>query len=516
MNSLSTRSREDEDWLAPRAEVEGLQRYFETLRDRWWVVLLALVLALGGAGFYLYQAPKVYEATSQILVTPVPQGDATTIGLGLIEASNDPTRDVTTAAQFITTPSVAAEVLRKLHLPGSSTGLLGRVSAQPVALSSLVDVTASAPTAAEAAKLADAFASVTISQRTNQLHAQIARLLPRLQQQVNLLPDAQKAASPLTARLGTLQSLDSQSDPTLRQTVSAAVPDNPSSPRPKITLAAGLLAGLILGFGAAFLLQSIDPRVRREEQLRSIWRVPILTRVPAESGTRRASALAPGAMSGAATEAYRTLRATLAASHGDGLRSRSIMVTGSSPSEGKSTTAMNFAHSLVQAGSRVILIEADFHRPTIGAALGVRPRYGIGSVLVRQVALADALVTTEEYGPDLQLLLVERPGVGMADRLSLPTARQLVADAEALADYVVIDSPPLTEVGDTLSLAQDVGDILVVVRLGRTKIKKLLDLGEMLAHYGLHPAGIALVGVDRSKAAGYYYTDRDEAPDPDA
>lgn len=501
------------DWLTPLGDQAGLQRYIATLRDRWWVVLLALLVSLAAAIAYLQVASKVYTAEAGMLITPISESNDALLGLGLIEASNDPTRDVTTASQFITTTAVSRAVIGELKLDVSARDLLRDVKAEPVAQSSIVTITAEAGSAEQAARIANAFAEQTVAQRTAQMQEQIDEAIPVLERQVERIPLEQRATSPLAGRLAALQGLVGAQDPTIRQSVVADVPENPSSPKPKLAIAAAILAGLILGLGGAFMIQSLDPRLRREEQLRELYRVPILARIPAEPRKRRDGALPPRALSGAALEAYRTLRATLAASHADDLRSRSVLVTGSSPSEGKSTTAMNFANSLVQSGNRVILIEADMHRPTLGKALGIKPRHGIGSVLIRQVSLEDALVTTDEYGPDLQLLLVERAGVEYADRLALPTAHQLVAEAEALADFVVIDSPPLTEVGDTLPLARDVGDILIVVRLGHSKLRKLTELGEILSHHGLQPAGVALVGVERSRAQGYYYAERDDDAD---
>ncbi len=504
------------DWLAPRAEQRGLQRYLTTLRDRWWIVLLVVVLSTGTAVAYVKTASKVYEASADLLVTPVSSSDPATLGLGLIQDSNDPTRDVSTATRFIVTTNVARRVVRSLHLSSTPGAVLASVNAQPVAQSSIVTVTAQRPSAKEAADVANSFAVEAVADRTEQLRRQLDRAIPALRQRLaGLSPAERQAAGELETRLGALEALRGVPDPTISLTQRAELPTGPSSPRPKLAIAAGLLAGLILGLGGAFLIQAIDPRLRTEDQLRSIYRVPILARIPLESRRRKRGTLAPSEISGAGLEAYRTLRATLAASHSAEFRSRSVLITGSSPSEGKSTTAINFAVSLMQAGNRVILIEADMHRPTIGKTLGVRPRHGIGSVLIRQVALQEALITTEEFGPDLQLLLVDRPGLESADRLSLPTARQLVSEAEALADFVVVDSPPLTEVIDALPLVQEVGDILVVVRLGKSKLRKLTDLGEILAQYDLQPSGVALIGVDRPRGGGYYYAARDEQGSPE-
>lgn len=507
MSGLPPESSE-RSWLAPRIETEGIQRYVAIVRDRWWLIAVVLLVCLGGATAYLALTPKTYETHADVLVTPVSQGDQTTLGLGLIQTSNDPTRDVSTAARFITTTSVAGRVAAQLQLNQSPRQLLGKVSAQPVAQSSIISVTASSHDPQEAADLANAFARQTVAERTEQLQRQIDLQLPSLRQRIAQLTPAERAAAPeLGNRLSQLESLKGRPDPTISLSVPADVPTTPSSPRPALTIAAALIAGLILGLGAAFAAQALDPRLRNEEQLRALYRVPILARVPLESRSPKGP-LEPSRLSGLAQEAFRTLRSTLAASHGLEFRSRSVLVTGSSPSEGKTTTAINLAMSLVQAGNRVILIEADMHRPTIGATLGVKPRFGISSVLIRQVGLEDALEVTEEYGPDLRLLLVDRPGLESADRLSLPTARTLVSDAEQLADFVVIDAPPLTEVTDALPLVREVGDVLVVVRIGRSKLRKLLELGELLQQQEVSPTGVALVGVERPRDGGYYYAAR--------
>lgn len=501
-------------WLAARTEQQGLQRYLTTLRDRWWVVALAVAVCIGSAIAYLAATPKTYKAYADMLVTPISANDDSVIGLGLIQTSNDPTRDVSTASRFITTTDVARRVVARLRLEDTPAALLKRVTAEPLAQSSVVTIIARSRSAKEAAAIANAFAEETVADRTATLRRQLDLTIPILRARLTGLSAIERqGATALSARLGALEALRGVPDPTISQTVRADVPDHASSPRPRLTLGAGVLAGLLLGLGGAFAAQAIDPRLRREEQLRAIYQVPILARVPQEPHSRKAGALTPEQLSSSAVEAYRTLRATLAASHSTDFRSHSVLVTGSTPGEGKSTTAINFAHSLVQTGNRVILIEADMHRPTIGSALDLRPRYGLSSVLLRQVALEDALVTSELYGPDLQLLLVERPGLEAADRLALPTARTLVADAEALADFVVIDSPPLTEVIDALPFAQEVGDILVVVRLNKSKIPRLLDLGEILGRHDLQPAGVVLVGVERSRGAGYYYA-RESAEPP--
>jgi len=255
------------------------------------------------------------------------------------------------------------------------------------------------------------------------------------------------------------------------------------------------VSGLIVGLGAAFASQALDPRLRREQQLRELFSVPLLAHVPRIDTRRGEGPLVPSRLTPAATEAFRTLRATVAATVGED--HRSALITSSSEGEGKSTAALNYAAALALLNRRVLLIEGDLRRPRLASALGVGPvNAGVGAVLLNQISMSDAVITSD-LGDNLGLLLVERTAVSLADRLSLPTARSLVQEAETLADYVVIDSPPMTQVIDALPLAQQVDAVLVVARIGVSSLKRLDNLGEILEQGGVIPAGIIVIGRDR-------------------
>ncbi len=109
----------------------------------------------------------------------------------------------------------------------------------------------------------------------------------------------------------------------------------------------------------------------------------------------------------------------------------------------------------------MILIESDLRRPSIGKALGCKPEHGVVSVLIESVDLEDALITTEQFGSNLGLLLADYEGGWISELFALPAARELINDAKEIADYVIIDSPPLTDVVDALPLANYVDDVLL-------------------------------------------------------
>jgi capsular exopolysaccharide synthesis family protein len=493
------------DWLQPPEEQEGLQRYVETIRERILLIVMAVAITTGIALLYVATATKTYTAEADILVTPVSSTDPALSSLGLISESADPTRDVETASRIITNINVAVRVKKALNSPRTPESLLASVSAAPIAQSNIVALTSHDTSPEGAQRLANAFVRQAVAQGTAQLHRQIDQLLPQLQAQISRGNTPSVGETPLASQVAELQQLRASPDPTIRVQNTAQLPSSPSSPRPVLSVVGGIIAGLILGVAAAFAAQILDPRLRREAQLRRKFRIPILGRIPKESGAADIP-LAPRQISSATGEAYRALRATLTGPRGRSGEGKVILVTGSSPSEGKTTTAINLATSLALAGNRVILIESDLRRPALAQVMGARPENGgVVSVLIENTTLAESLIPSSTYGPNLRLLLSDYEGGWIAELFSIPTAEQMIEDARRMADFVIVDSAPLNEVVDALPLATRADEVLIVVRLGTTRLDKLTQLAELLAENGVRPVGFAVVGTARPRRSQYHY-----------
>ncbi len=507
-------NRASPDWLRPASDQGGLSYYVDVLRERIWIVIAVVVVTVGAAGAYLFTAEDVYEGEARLLITPAPADDSIAASLGLPRDSSDPTRDVETLATLATSLEVAERAKEELGVDESARSLRSGVSAEPVASSNLISVTAEGPTPEAAADLANAFAAGLVDDRTEAMHEEVDELLPQYQQQLDSSSGGAVSTGPsLESDVARLEALQTGADPTVRLETRAVPPVSPISPRPMLTMIGALLAGIVLGVAAAFATQTLDPRLRREQQLRSRYQLPILARVPREPGGKHRP-LGPAQISLPSKEAYRTLRANITAGRRDPRAPHSVLVTGSSPAEGKTTTAINLAGSLALAGNRVILIEADLRRPAIAGTLGLTVETGVVSVMLENVELEDALITTPAFGPSLQLLLADYKGGWMSELFSLHAAQRLLAAAKARADYVIVDSPPLTTVVDTLPLARQVDDVLIVARLGNTRIDKLPELAELLASNGIKPLGFALIGTDRTES-DYYHQEDDETTRPE-
>jgi len=487
----------------PTAEGESLTRYIGVLRERIWLIVGCTVLVFAVAAIYVKVAPRTYQAEAEMEVQPSNPADAVLSALPVLHQSGDPTEDVLTGASLVTTPHVADSVVSALHLKISPQAALGDISATPIGQAGLVAVQATTSSPKLSQRLATAFVNQTIAVSTGQMHSAIAAEIPDLKTQLAGIPAGQRyGPGSLGAQLDELEQLSRQPDPTLVLESAAALPASPSSPRTKLTLVAGLLGGLLLGIGVAFGLHAIDPRLRREEQLRELFGTPVLARVRRERRRKRMSPLFPHDLSLASQEGYRTLRTTLSA-RGSSSESRAYLVTGSGPGEGKSTTAISLAVALAQTGASVILLEADLRRPTFADAFALQDFSGIEQVLGEEVSLLAALTPIVIDGTAVRLLAAHQSAAGFAARLSYDHVRRLVNSARAIADFVVIDSPPLTAVIDALPFAQVSDEIVIVARINQSRLNKLIELDDLLHQHGRQASGFVVVGATQRSQSSY-------------
>src|SRR6185437_4422432 len=245
-----------------RSENEpGILRYYRTLREHVKLIVACAVLAVIVAGIYTQVATKRYSAEAQMLVSPADSGNSALASLPVLHGTSDPTRDTLTAAGLVTNPQVAQAVVRALHLHISAGDLLSKVTATPIGQSNLLALQATSDTAKGAQQLANAFADQVVATRTANMHAALATAIPGLQAQIQAESPAERVAnSTLTAQLAQLQQLQSSPDPTISISARAGLPLAPYTPKTKLALVAGLIAGLVLGVGGAFLLDALDPR----------------------------------------------------------------------------------------------------------------------------------------------------------------------------------------------------------------------------------------------------------------
>ncbi len=483
----------------------GAARYLEAIREHWLAIAALVVVAVVAAAAYSLSAAKRYESSSQLVITPT--ADSTLLLVGVFGESSGQSRAVLTAARLIKTAEVADRVLPGLHEGGDPRTILGEVIVTPLGQSDIVTITGKAGNADRAAALANGFATAFVEQRTARMQQNVRSTLRRLNAQLSAIANRQDPRTvPLGQEIGVLSGLVGGSDPTVSLASRAIPPDGAVWPKPKLSIAVAFLAALLLGVGAALGYELASQRINREDELLLGQRLPILARIPAmPKRLVQGYLMGKEPLPGDVREAYRTLRASLTSSGRDRFPGM-ILITSAVPREGKTMTSVNLAVTLATAGMRVMLVDGDLRRPMIATVFGIAARpIGFANVLAEQASVDEALVPAPGYGENLQLLLASPEHAHLIDLLDPHRVERALSELRLSADVVIIDSPPLTEVADALTLADEADAVLVAVRLGRTRRDRLGELRRMLGQRGVSPAGFVVTTRRRSRGGGYYY-----------
>ena len=198
-------------------------------------------------------------------------------------------------------------------------------------------------------------------------------------------------------------------------------------------------------------------------------------------------------------EEFRSLRTRVAATLDQ--RHKVILVTSSLPGEGKSTVSATLARSFAQMEWRTLLIDADMRKPTMHTLFGIDRAPGLTDLIQGSIQEEDAIAASNS--PHLDLLSAGSPSQAVAELLQSAATPALLKSLVARYDYVVVDSPPLTSITDTLLLAGYVDGILFVVN-GLVSPRELVKSAREQLH-DRPVLGVVLNGISTPKKYGYYY-----------
>jgi len=483
--------------------------YFEALRAGWQFILVAVLVTVGVAGIYTLTAPKRYQASVDVLVTPL--NDDVLVGINTLRVDGDPNRAVLMAGRIAKTREVADGVRERLGTNLSSPAILASVDVQPIGQASVLRIVATRPTAAGAAAMANAYASELLAERTRQFQGQLRDTIETLRRQLDAIPadvrDRSGAAIALQESLAQFVSLQGAPDPTLRIVAPAVRPSSPSSPRPRLTLVIALIAGLLLGCGFAIANHLLRRRLMNEDELIFRYRLPVLARIPHMKRHEARDYLAGrGPLPSDASEAYRTLRANLLIGLREDDFPRSVLVTSAVAGDGKTMSCVNLAIALAAGGMRVVLVDGDLRRPMLATVFSVpAPNAGFASFFKDDApnsVLSPQLVSANGFDDRIRLLLSNPLDAGLVDFLEPSRLRQVFDGLKREAEIVIVDSPAATEVADALAFANVVDSVLIAVRLGHTPSDRLNELRALLAQHEISPLGFVVTTRRRGDRYG--------------
>jgi Mrp family chromosome partitioning ATPase/capsular polysaccharide biosynthesis protein len=515
-----------------------LENYLKTLRDRAWMVILAVLVVLAIALATSMTTTPLYSASARLVYEKATLSTAV-FGYDVLGYDYDRPRTIQTAIAAVSmNSSIADEVKRQLTadgLPGaqrSASELSGMVSASAASDTDLVTVTAVSAGPEEAAAVANAFAVAFMEYRKGLAKAKVAGAREIVQSRLDALSMTQRESESglqLQDKADQLLILESAQDGDFRKLREATKPGGPFTPQTERNAVLAIVVGLVLGVGLAFLLEYLDKRIKDEKTLEQISGLPVLTSVPvvgkdwrrSKKGLRSAKAVGFTQGGPALLEAFRTLRSTLQYFDVDG-KLRTIIITSGVPEEGKTVTTVNLGIILALSGKRVIILEADLRRPMVHEYLGLGNETGLSTILAGKSSVPGALQLV-----DMDPLIPERArrdsGDGApstlrknlycvtsgplppnpAELLQSSRMAHVISELEHMGDYLLIDTPPILPVSDALTLAPHGDAVILTARLHSSTRDQVEQVRELLKRAGVRTIGVVAEGVKTGR--NYYY-----------
>ena len=200
-------------------------------------------------------------------------------------------------------------------------------------------------------------------------------------------------------------------------------------------------------------------------------------------------------------EAYRVIRTGIQFAQA-GKELQTIALTSCTPNEGKSMTIANLAIVLTQAGKSVLIMDCDMRNPTVHKNFNLSNKVGLSSCISMGTAVADAVQETGIEGLDALTAGVIPPNP--SELLGSERMKNILQRAKEEYDYVLIDTPPVLPVTDSLVLGRMVDGLILVIDSGEIKVEMAREVKSQLVHAGANILGVVLNKV-RSEHHGYGY-----------
>jgi len=438
-----------------------LSDYLRILRKNWLVIVVLTLVGLGAAAAYSLTRTPEFESSSTVFVST--QGSTVQ---ELQQGSSFTQARINTYVGLATAPVVLNPVIAELGLDVTARTLAESVSVAAPLNSTLITVTVTDPDPVMAADIANAIA------------ASLATAVPQLE------PESADGTSPV--RLTRV----SDAQPAL----------SPSSPNVPLNLALGVLVGLALGIGVAVLRTVLDNKVRNPRDAEQITAAPSIGAIAYDPKAKdrplivHADPLSPRA------ESFRALRTNLQFLDMGGRAS--FVITSSIPSEGKSTTTINLAIALADAGKRVALLDTDLRKPKVAEYLGIEGGVGLTDVLIGRARVGDVMLPWG--GRSLFVLPAGKVPPNPSELLGSDQMATLLEVLERDFDVVLCDAPPLLPVTDAAILARATSGALLIIAAGKTTQHQLTGAAEALQTVGAKLAGFVMSMVPTRGADSYY------------
>lgn len=511
----------------PDSDID-FHKVLQAIIRRYKIVLASTILCAGAAAIHLFTAKPVFSAKTLLLIEREGQNSVAKEGV-VAESGNEDYYQ--TQYEILTSRTLMSLLVEDLRLasvpefagPDVPATVRGAIRISPIRRSRLVNVNAESQDPELAAKMANKLSELYIRQNLENrsyLSKEMLKALtdgdsrssfeslpavvnnPLIQELKIQEARFQSARAEFSTRYqakhpsmlqieGQLREVRAQIEREIRNTAEsvkfqlsgqlsinnvrvidpARVPDAPIRPRPRRGTALALIVGLAIGIVAACLVDQMDLTLRGPEDLEQTLKLPALGHVQKMVGADLSKPLGFASIwsdpRSSMAETFRNIRTAVNFRLANIREGSVLMTTSSIKGEGKSFVSANLARSFAQAGQRTLLIDGDMRCPTVHKLFSMRVEQGLSQFLAQGSSLEELVV--ESSFPNLSILACGAVPDNPAELLNDQNVQSLLSWATTRYERIIIDSPPVFPVADSLLWGKHVHGVIFVVHSGKTR-----------------------------------------------
>lgn len=531
-----------------------LKDYIDVVRRRRGVVIVFFVITVLAVTIGSFIMTPLYRATATIMIDPESPNVLTTTGAVELQSQNyySYREYYQSQLEIVTSYTLAKKVFNELSL-GSQPEyrrakepikkFLKTVKAEPVRDTRLLKLSVDNKNPELAAKIANRIAGLYVmrnlyyiskNELMNLLKNEYLKLEAKMSDSEKVFksghPEMIKLKKEMTEMMGRIESEKKSvyDFDTIEQYASensqyalagfkannitiqdqAEVPINPIKPKKLLNIILSIIVGIFGGIGLAFFFEYLDDTAKSAEDVERMTDWPFLGSVPNIDGSGKykeseKDVFVDSNPKDPISEVYRIIRTRITFSATGEHPLKSILVTSPGPQEGKTITLCNLGIAIVQNKKRVLLVDADMRKPRLHEAFGKANSTGLSSILSGQSSIDESLQKTGIEG-----LFMISGGIIPSNPSELLTGsamKEFIAQAEEKFDFVIFDTPPVAMLTDAVIIAGLVDGAIIVIESGKTPLRILGRIEQLLVHAKARVIGMVLNKVVL-RTNDYYYS----------
>ena len=511
--------------ITPKIETIGLRNYF-LLAWKWlWLLILVSGLAAGGAFVASRLSTPVYQARTKLLINEAPNS-----GVNDYTAILMSERQASTYAEMLTDRPLLENVVADLDLPNSVAALAKAIQVELIQNTRLIVITVEDTDPARAADIANSVAAQFIKQLETLESSAYQSSKSNLEGQLQLMEGQIQATTADLAALGeegdpgerdrlqttldeyrqtyanlvlkyeNIRLAEISTNPGVFHLEPAIAPKVPIRPRVLMNTAMAAVIGLMIAAITVILIEALDDTIRTPEDISRHLGLPVFGLIPSYP-IEMGKPITISQPRSPVSDAYRALRANIHFASVD-RPLKKLLVTSSSPGEGKSMLTVNLGVVMAQSDLKTVIADTDFRRPHIFKYMGLLNYHGLSNVLAENpivlngnLQAVDSLklevLSTGELPPNPTELLGSEK---MSNILELVSER---------ADMLLVDTPPIMVVADAAVIASRMDGVLLVIKPGVTRVAAAKNSIDQLRRAKANLLGVVLNDVNLRRD-GYY------------